>query len=68
MVFVGYKVSINEMQNNTSHYQQKLLREINEQISIQKTSLEEVTLAMSRNSDLQNYLRGQLRLIQSMFI
>lgn len=60
MVFVSYKVSINEMQNNTSHYQQKHLREINEQISIQKTAIEEVTLAMSRNSDLQNYLRGQL--------
>lgn len=59
IVLVSYEVSINQMQHNTSHYQQKLLREINEQISIQKTSIEEVTLAMTRNSDLQNYLRGQ---------
>ncbi|UOK59220.1 hypothetical protein MGI18_10030 [Bacillus sp. OVS6] len=38
IVIVSYQVSISQMQNNTSHYQQKLLREMNEQISIQKSN------------------------------
>ncbi|MDR7078695.1 two-component system sensor histidine kinase YesM [Neobacillus niacini] len=59
MVFVSYKFTINEMQNNTSHYQQKLLREINEQIDIQKTVIEEVTLAMSVNNYLQDYINRE---------
>jgi two-component system sensor histidine kinase YesM len=59
LAIVSYQVSIDQMKENTSYYQQNLLREINEQISIQKKSIEEVTLAMSRNSDLQQYLQGQ---------
>ncbi|UAL53807.1 sensor histidine kinase [Bacillus sp. CMF21] len=59
IVIVSYQVSISQMQNNTSHYQQKLLREMNEQISIQKKAIEQVSLAMTRNSDLQEYLQGK---------
>ncbi len=58
IVIVSYKVSINQMKDNTSYYQQNLLTEINEQINLQKKSIEQVTLAMSRNSDLQEYLEG----------
>ncbi|MCM3790883.1 sensor histidine kinase [Domibacillus indicus] len=46
------------MQKNTSFYQQNLLGKINEQISMQKQSVEQVTIALSRNEDLQNYLQG----------
>ncbi|MGG4488287.1 sensor histidine kinase [Metabacillus idriensis] len=59
IVIVSYQVSISQMQSNTSHYQQKLLREMNEQISIQKKAIEQVSLAMTRNSDLQEYLQGE---------
>lgn len=57
-VLVSYKVSVAEMQKNTSFYQQNLLGKINEQISMQKQSVEQVTIALSRNEDLQNYLQG----------
>lgn len=57
-VLVSYRVSVAEMQKNTSFYQQNLLGEINEQISMQKQSVEQVTIALSRNEDLQNYLQG----------
>ncbi|MCQ6264080.1 sensor histidine kinase [Fictibacillus sp. WQ 8-8] len=59
IVIVSYQVTIKQMTHNTSYYQQKLLREMNEQISMQKKSIEEVTLVMSRNRDLQEYLQGQ---------
>ncbi|MEM1505595.1 sensor histidine kinase [Domibacillus sp. 8LH] len=58
-VLVSYRVSVAEMQKNTSFYQQNLLGEINEQISMQKQSVEQVTIALSRNEDLQNYLQGK---------
>lgn len=58
-VLVSYKVSVAEMQKNTSFYQQNLLGKINEQISMQKQSVEQVTIAMSRNEDLQNYLQSE---------
>lgn len=57
-VLVSYRVSVAEMQKNTSFYQQNLLGKINEQISMQKQSVEQVTIALSRNEDLQNYLQG----------
>ncbi|MFJ5621590.1 sensor histidine kinase [Peribacillus loiseleuriae] len=59
IVMVSYTISINQMKNNTSYYQQNLLTEINEQISMQKIAIEQVTLAMSRNTNLQEYLQGQ---------
>ncbi|WP_226681916.1 cache domain-containing sensor histidine kinase [Sutcliffiella horikoshii] len=59
IAFVSYSVSLNQMKENTTYYQQKLLREKNEKITLQKKSIEEVTLAMSRNSDLQAYIRGE---------
>ncbi|WP_282035148.1 cache domain-containing sensor histidine kinase [Metabacillus indicus] len=58
IAFVSYTVSLNQMKENTTYYQQKLLREKNEKIALQKKAIEEVTLAMSRNSDLQAYIRG----------
>lgn len=59
VIWVSYRYSVNEMVNKTSYYQESILNGLNRQIDIQSRDIQEISLAASRNNDIQSYLTGQ---------
>ncbi|WP_282940922.1 sensor histidine kinase [Paenibacillus sp. RC67] len=49
--WISYSITSRELADNTSFYQQDLLGELNKQIDIQLRSIEQMSLAASRNID-----------------
>ncbi|ULL18112.1 sensor histidine kinase [Paenibacillus sp. H1-7] len=49
--WISYHITSRELVNNTSYYQQDLLNELNKQLDIQLRSIEQMSLAASRNID-----------------
>ncbi|MCZ8513268.1 sensor histidine kinase [Paenibacillus filicis] len=47
--WISYSITSRELANNTSYYQQDLLNELNKQLDIQLNSIEQMSLAASRN-------------------
>lgn len=56
VIWFSYSFSSQEMANNTSFYQQALLDEINNQLRIQLNAIEQISLATSRNYELNQFL------------
>jgi two-component system sensor histidine kinase YesM len=56
VIGVSYQFSVREMVKGTSFYQQNNLNQLDKQLAIQMTEIENVSLAISRNSNLQVYL------------
>jgi len=56
IIVITYHLTVQELAGSTSHYQQKLLNELNKQIALRMKSVEQVSLAISRNEDLLNFL------------
>ncbi|WP_248927834.1 cache domain-containing sensor histidine kinase [Paenibacillus hamazuiensis] len=55
--YISYSLSAKEIAANTSYYQQGLLNELNKQVVIQMRAIEQVSLSISRNTAVQDYLR-----------
>lgn len=55
-VWTSYALSSRELLKNTYNYQQILLNEINKQLSISLSSVEQLSLAASRNLELKQFL------------
>ncbi|TVY03319.1 sensor histidine kinase [Cohnella terricola] len=56
VIGVNYRFSVREMVNSTAFYQQNNLNQLDKQLNIQMTEIENISLAISRNSNLQEYL------------
>ncbi|MEK8128514.1 sensor histidine kinase [Paenibacillus filicis] len=54
--WVSYTVSSRELAENTSVYQQELMRELNKQMMLQMRTVEQLSLVISRNTELLHYL------------
>ncbi|NOU92828.1 HAMP domain-containing protein [Paenibacillus sp. LMG 31456] len=54
--WVSYTVSSKELAENTSLYQQELMSELNKQMMLQMRTVEQLSLVISRNTELQHYL------------
>jgi two-component system sensor histidine kinase YesM len=54
--FVSYNFSSKELARNTSFYQQELMNELNKQMMLQMRTVEQLSLAIARNSMLLNFL------------
>ncbi|MDR6550943.1 cache domain-containing protein [Paenibacillus qinlingensis] len=54
--WVTYTSSSEELEQNTSFYQEALLTELNKQINIQLNTIEQISLSTSSNPLLQDYL------------
>jgi two-component system sensor histidine kinase YesM len=52
----SYSLSSTELAENTFYYRQGLLKELNKQVNIQLRSIEQISLALSRNTSLLDYL------------
>jgi two-component system sensor histidine kinase YesM len=59
VTWVSYHFSVQEMINNTTYYQLSILKELNKQLENQLRLIEQVSLAISRDNNLQDYLTGQ---------
>ncbi|MCU6793048.1 sensor histidine kinase [Paenibacillus sp. WQ 127069] len=65
--WISYSITARELVDNTSYYQQDLLNELNKQLDIQLKSIEQMSLAASRNINTISYdpldpdLFGRLR-------
>ncbi|MFH5186842.1 sensor histidine kinase [Paenibacillus sp. TAB 01] len=53
--WVSYSITSRELADNTSYYQQDLLSELNKQLDIQLRSIEQMSLAASRNMTTIGY-------------
>lgn len=58
-VWISYAISSRELAQNTSHYQKRLLEELNNEITGRLTSIEQVSLTTSRDNDLLAFLSGK---------
>jgi len=56
ITWLSYNLTVKELAGNTSFYQQKLLNELNKQVSIQMNTVERMALAISTNVDLVAFL------------
>ncbi len=56
VIGVSYQFSVREIVKSTSFYQQNNLNQLDKQLNIQMTEIENISLAISRNSNLQEYL------------
>ncbi|MFS0725510.1 cache domain-containing sensor histidine kinase [Paenibacillus sp. 1P07SE] len=56
VIFVSYHFSVREMAQSTTYYQQKILTQLDQQLHLQMTEIENTSLAISRNSHLLNYV------------
>ncbi|CAH1195283.1 hypothetical protein PAECIP111893_00659 [Paenibacillus plantiphilus] len=56
VIGVSYQFSVREMVRSTSFYQQNNLNQLDKQLNIQMTEIENISLAISRNSNLQDYM------------
>ncbi|MFC4598338.1 sensor histidine kinase [Cohnella hongkongensis] len=56
VIGVSYQFSVREIVKSTSFYQQNNLIQLDKQLNIQMTEIENISLAISRNSNLQEYL------------
>ncbi|TDF98888.1 cache domain-containing sensor histidine kinase [Paenibacillus piri] len=54
--WVSYTVSSKELAENTSVYQQELMSELNKQMMLQMRTVEQLSLVISRNTELLHYL------------
>ncbi|TXK84151.1 sensor histidine kinase [Paenibacillus sp. N3.4] len=52
----SYFLSSRELASNTSFYQQRLLNELNKQVASELRSIEQISLTISKNNDLNNLL------------
>lgn len=52
----SYFLSSRELASNTSFYQQRLLNELNKQVAAEMRSIEQISLTISKNNDLNNLL------------
>ncbi|WP_110931122.1 sensor histidine kinase [Paenibacillus bouchesdurhonensis] len=57
--WISYVISSRELAENTSYYQKRLLEELNNEITGRLTSIEQVSLTTSRDSDLLTFLSGK---------
>jgi two-component system sensor histidine kinase YesM len=55
VIWLAYSLSAQEMVKNTSYYQQNVLNELYSKIGIQMRSIEQISLAASRNPLLSDY-------------
>ncbi|MBP1966645.1 cache domain-containing sensor histidine kinase [Paenibacillus aceris] len=58
-VLISFRMSSNELAQTTSHYQHKLLVELNKEISSRLQTIEQISLSLSRDEQLISYLRVQ---------
>lgn len=58
-VWISYVISSRELAENTSYYQKRLLEELNNEITGRMTSIEQVSLTTSRDSDLLTLMSGK---------
>jgi|GEM_PF-372081 len=59
VIGISYNYSSRELVSNTSYYQQNLLNQLNKQIVTQMNSIEQISLAASRNTNVQSYLGAE---------
>lgn len=59
IIVISYNYSSRELVSNTSYYQQNLLNQLNKQIVTQLNSIEQISLAASRNTNVQSYLGSE---------
>lgn len=57
-LWIGYAYSTSQMAANTSYYQKDLLQELNKQITLQMQSVEQISLAASREIGSMSALSG----------
>lgn len=58
IVWASYNISSNAMVKTTSHYQQQLLDELNNEISTRLVMIEQLSLSTSRDNELVSLLRN----------
>lgn len=56
VTWIGYSYSSKALVDNTSHYQEKLLNELNKQLVLLMESVENVSLTVARNPDVELFL------------
>ncbi|MBW4080285.1 sensor histidine kinase [Paenibacillus sp. S150] len=59
IAWTSYSISSNALVRTTSHYQQKLLDELNNEISTRLDMIEQISLSTSRDNELITFLAGQ---------
>lgn len=59
VIWFSYDYTSKELASNTSYYQQALLEEIHKQLILQRESIEQMSLAFSRNEALTQFLSLQ---------
>ncbi|MBP1966437.1 cache domain-containing sensor histidine kinase [Paenibacillus aceris] len=59
VIVISYNYSARELVSNTSYYQQNLLNQLNKQIVTQMNSIEQISLAASRNTNVQSFLGAE---------
>src|SRR5690625_1732017 len=59
VTWVSYQFSVREIVDNTTDYQQQMLAVLSKELSSQMNSIEQVSLATSRNRELDVFLKGQ---------
>ncbi|WP_159886742.1 cache domain-containing sensor histidine kinase [Paenibacillus puerhi] len=60
IVWTSYHISSNALVKTTSHYQQQLLDELNNEISTRLTMIEQISLSTTRDNELIRLLRNIL--------
>ncbi|WP_311198809.1 hypothetical protein [Paenibacillus hexagrammi] len=58
-VWASFRTSSNELAQTTSYYQQQLLDELNNEITAQLVTIEQISLSTSRDNELINFLTGK---------
>ncbi|MGG1552733.1 sensor histidine kinase [Paenibacillus ferrarius] len=58
IVWASYSISSKAMVKTTSHYQQRLLDELNNEISAKLVMIEQISLSITRDNDLNRLLWG----------
>ncbi|WP_438448440.1 cache domain-containing sensor histidine kinase [Gorillibacterium sp. sgz5001074] len=58
IVWASYNISSNALVKTTSHYQQQLLDELNNEISTRLVTIEQLSLSSSRDNELVSLLRN----------
>src|SRR5699024_7000203 len=59
VTLISYHFSVREIVDNTTFYQQEMLNVLNKELSSQMRSIEETSLAISRNHELLEFLKGE---------
>ncbi|HEY4391254.1 MAG TPA: sensor histidine kinase, partial [Paenibacillus sp.] len=59
IAWASYSISSKALVRTTSHYQQQLLDELNNEISTRLVTIEQISLSTSRDSDLISLLRNR---------